>query len=105
MKLTRRDLSTLLKGFPNIELSYEKNIHKKVPSYNIYLTIPKGRKYFGWFKYELKMRNSYNKLNNFNVDLLNNVDEIRFEYIGVNINEIYFRFFPSLLRPNSSSYD
>ena len=51
MKLTRRDLSTLLKGFPNIELSYEKNIHKKVPSSNIYLTIPKGRKYFAWFKY------------------------------------------------------
>ena len=51
MKLTRRDLSTLLKGFPNIELSYEKNIHKKVHSSNIYLTIPKGRKYFAWFKY------------------------------------------------------
>ena len=51
MKLTRQELSQLLKGFPNIELSYEKNIHKKVPSSNIYLTIPKGRKYFAWFKH------------------------------------------------------
>ena len=51
MKLSRHDLSQLLKGFPNIELSYEKNIHKKVPSSNIYLTIPKGRKYFAWFKH------------------------------------------------------
>jgi len=51
MKLIRQELSQLLKGFPNIELSYEKNIHKKVPSSNIYLTIPKGRKYFAWFKH------------------------------------------------------
>jgi len=51
MKLSRQDLVKLLKDFPNIELSYEKNIHKKVPSSNIYLSIPKGRKYFAWFKY------------------------------------------------------
>jgi len=50
MKFTRHELSHLLKDFPNIELSYEKNIHKKVPSSNIYLTIPKGKKYFVWFK-------------------------------------------------------
>lgn len=50
MKLSRHDLSSLMKEFPNIELSYEKNIHKTVPSSNIYLTIPKGRKYFAWFR-------------------------------------------------------
>jgi hypothetical protein len=50
MKLSRQDLSTLMQGFPNIELSYEKIIHKTVPSSNIYLTIPQGRKYFAWFR-------------------------------------------------------
>ena len=50
MNLTRHELSSLLKDFPNIELSYEKNIHKTVPSSNIYLTIPKGKKYFAWFR-------------------------------------------------------
>ena len=50
MKLSRQDLSSLMKGFPNVELSYEKNIHKTVPSSNIYLTIPKGKKYFVWFR-------------------------------------------------------
>ena len=46
MKLSKHDLSTLMKTFPNVELSYEKNIHKIVPSSNIYLTIPKGKKIF-----------------------------------------------------------
>ncbi len=50
MKLSRHDLSILMKDFPNVELSYEKNIHKTVPSSNIYLTIPKGKKYFAWFR-------------------------------------------------------
>ena len=48
--LNRQEQNRILKDFPNIELSYEKNIHKKVPSSNIYLTIPKGKKYFVWFK-------------------------------------------------------
>lgn len=39
----------ILKDFPNLELSYEKKLHKKVQS-DIYLTIPKGKKYFAWFK-------------------------------------------------------
>ena len=50
MKLTRHDLSNIMKDFPNIELSYEKNIYNKVPSSNIYLSIPKGKKYFTWFR-------------------------------------------------------
>ena len=40
----------ILQKFPNIELSYEKTIHKKVHSSNVYITIPKGPKYFAWFQ-------------------------------------------------------
>tara|TARA_Y100000591_G_C21853830_1_gene713501 strand:- start:6456 stop:7415 length:960 start_codon:yes stop_codon:yes gene_type:complete len=41
--------NSILKYFPKIELSYEKNIHNKVQS-DIYLIIPKGKKCFLWFK-------------------------------------------------------
>ena len=34
----------ILQNFPQIELSYEKTLHKKVHSSNIYLTIPKRKK-------------------------------------------------------------
>jgi len=40
----------ILQNFPQIELSYEKTLHKKVHSSNIYFTIPKGPKYFAWFQ-------------------------------------------------------
>lgn len=50
MKFTRHDMSDIMNQFPHIELSYEKNLHKKVYSSNIYLTIPKGKKYFTWFR-------------------------------------------------------
>ena len=49
MKLTRQDQHNLLSFFPKIELSYIKNIHKKVHS-DVYLIIPKGYKFFAWFK-------------------------------------------------------
>ena len=49
MHLSRQHKIKLLSFFPNLELSYIKNIHKKVQS-DIYLTIPKGQKYFAWFK-------------------------------------------------------
>ena len=49
MRLSYTQLSQILKDFPNFELSYEKKLHKKVQS-DIYLTIPKGKKYFAWFK-------------------------------------------------------
>ena len=49
MRLTYNQLSQILKDFPSFELSYEKKLHKKVQS-DIYLTIPKGKKYFAWFK-------------------------------------------------------
>ena len=49
MKLTFNDQKNLLKNFPKIELSYEKKLHNKVHS-DIYIAIPKGKKYFAWFK-------------------------------------------------------
>lgn len=50
MKFDYRSQNEILKNFPNIELSYEKKLHKKVQT-DIYITIPKGKKYFAWFKY------------------------------------------------------
>jgi len=47
-------MTYLLKQFPRIELCYEKKIYNTVLNSknrnNIYLTIPKGIKYFTWFK-------------------------------------------------------
>lgn len=48
MKLKHFEKKNILKRFPNIELSYEKLLHKKVHA-DIYLTIPKGKKHFAWF--------------------------------------------------------
>ena len=49
MKLTLKEQGDILKYFPKLELSYEKRLHKKVHS-DLCLTIPKGKKYFAWFK-------------------------------------------------------
>ena len=52
MRLNNIEKSHIIKLFPNIELSYEKRIHNKVSQFNsnnIYLTIPKGNKFFAWF--------------------------------------------------------
>ena len=49
MKLSQYEQEKLLKGFPRVELSYEKRLHKKVHT-DICITIPKGKKYFVWFK-------------------------------------------------------
>ena len=49
MPLKYRDAQYILRKFPPIKLSYEKNIHKKVFPLDIVLTIPKGKKYFAWF--------------------------------------------------------
>ena len=48
--LNDRERVNILKRFPDFELSYEKLIHKKVSS-DIYVAIPKGRKYLLWFTY------------------------------------------------------
>ena len=50
MKLNYREQEKFLEIFPNIELSYEKRIHKKIHSTDFCLTIPKGLKYFAWFR-------------------------------------------------------
>jgi hypothetical protein len=50
MRLTSNDVNYLIRSFPNVKLSYVKNIHKKVSSANIFLAIPKGNKYFAWFR-------------------------------------------------------
>jgi len=49
MKLSVHEQTDIIKDFPKFELSYEKRLHKKVQT-DIYLTIPKGKKYFAWFK-------------------------------------------------------
>jgi len=49
MKLSELDQTSILKHFPNVELSYETMVHKKVYSSDFVLAIPEGRKYFAWF--------------------------------------------------------
>ena len=45
----------LLNRFPDIELSYGKNVHNKVQKYDVAIT-PKGQKYFGYLHIlEMKM--------------------------------------------------
>jgi hypothetical protein len=39
----------LLRSFPNIELSYETIVHKKVYDFDYIVAIPEGVKYFAWF--------------------------------------------------------
>ena len=39
----------IIHKLPNIELSYEKKIHNKVPHGDIFLIIPKGPKFLVWF--------------------------------------------------------
>ena len=46
-----KEKHSLLNNFPDIELSYEKKLHKKVQNIDCYLTIPYGPKYFAWFYY------------------------------------------------------
>ena len=49
MKLNWNQKKKLISFFPKIELTYIKNIHKKIYS-DVYLLIPKGQKFFAWFK-------------------------------------------------------
>ena len=76
MKLSVREQTDILKGFPKVELSYEKKLHKKVQT-DIYLTIPKGKKYFAWFKthkrqnicYLLEIDRKYNSIENISINI------------------------------------
>jgi hypothetical protein len=47
--LTQEDKLTVLREFPNVKLSYEKIIHKKVYDSDLLLGIPDGKKCFAWF--------------------------------------------------------
>ncbi len=47
--LTEEDKEFILQDFPNVKLSYETILHKKVNSYDIITAIPDGIKCFVWF--------------------------------------------------------
>ena len=48
MLLTQSEKETILSGFPNIKLSYENIIHKKVSTNDYVVAVPKGTKCFAW---------------------------------------------------------
>ena len=47
--LTQRDKESILEGFPNIKLSYENVIYKKVSTSDYMVAVPKGTKCFAYF--------------------------------------------------------
>jgi hypothetical protein len=47
--LTHVDKENILKEFPNIKLSYETLVHKKVYNSDYIIAIPEGKKCFAWF--------------------------------------------------------
>jgi hypothetical protein len=47
--IKEQEINTILKQFPNVELSYETNVHKKVYDADVIFAIPEGKKYFAWF--------------------------------------------------------
>jgi hypothetical protein len=51
MLLTQKEKETILSGFPNIKLSYENVIHKKVSTSDYVVAIPKGTKCFAWITF------------------------------------------------------
>ena len=52
MYLNDSEQSKILKRFPKFELSYDKQIHKKVYTSNdIFMAIPFGNKFYAWFTY------------------------------------------------------
>tara|TARA_Y100000022_G_scaffold185163_1_gene180748 strand:- start:360 stop:1310 length:951 start_codon:yes stop_codon:yes gene_type:complete len=76
MRLSYNEKTNILKCFPHLELSYEKKLHKKVQT-DIYLTIPKGKKFFAWFKnynnknlcFLLEIDRRYNSIENININI------------------------------------
>jgi hypothetical protein len=53
MKLEQSKMFELLKRFPNVNLSYESSVTTSnvTSKYDVYLEIPKAKKYFIWFTY------------------------------------------------------
>jgi hypothetical protein len=49
MLFTQQEKESILSGFPNIKLSYENMIYKKVSTCDYVVAIPKGAKCFAWF--------------------------------------------------------
>jgi hypothetical protein len=49
--LSQEEKTDLLRDFPNVKLSYEKIIHKKVYNGDLLLGIPDGKKCFAWFTF------------------------------------------------------
>jgi len=49
--LNNHEKELLLETFPNIELSYETIVHKKVYNHSLILFIPEGKKCFAWFTF------------------------------------------------------
>ena len=49
--LTEEDKENILSNFPNIKLSYEKIIHKKVYNFDVAIAVPEGKKSFIWFTF------------------------------------------------------
>ena len=49
--LTPVEMSDIISDFPNIKLSYENIMHKKVFNYDIVSAQPDGQKHFAWFTY------------------------------------------------------
>lgn len=47
--LTQEEKQNILREFPNVKLSYEKIIHKKVYNCDLAIVIPEGKKSFIWF--------------------------------------------------------
>jgi len=72
--LTNDDKKNILNEFPNIKLSYENIIYKKVSNSETIIAIPEGKKCFAWFK-------SYNEKNScFIMELSGNkqIEDIRY---------------------------
>ena len=65
---------TIIKKFPNVGFSYEKILHKKINTDNmIFITIPKGRKYYAWFtKYK-----HYNRCYLFELDNKKRITDVK----------------------------
>jgi len=49
--LSREDTSYILGEFPNVKLSYENIVYKKVYNFDYLVAIPQGKKCFAWFTY------------------------------------------------------
>ena len=55
-----RETINVMKHFPNVKLSYEEKVYKKVYcKFDYYSAIPYGKKYFAWFKTFYNKNNLY----------------------------------------------